>query len=219
MSVALSEVRSDLAIKPPIKEKIMGKFLLGLSLALLPHLAIAEDKSGPSGMDPKMSEMMEKASTPRAEHKALEKYVGNWSYTNTWWMDPKAKPEESNGTAKIETIFGGRFLRQEVNGTSMGQPFEGLALTGFDNVKEIYQTLWIDNRGTAMMTGVGAIDKKDGSLAEKGSFSCPMEKSKTKTYRSVWTVPENDSFRYEFYTRDKKGVEFKMMEIVYKKTA
>ena len=42
-----------------------------------------------------------------------------------FWMDPKGEAQESEGTSEAGMIMGGRFLEQELNGTFMGQPFEG----------------------------------------------------------------------------------------------
>lgn len=165
--------------------------------------------------DPKIMEMWKQASTPGEEHKLLQRYVGKWNHTVSFWMDADAKPESSKGTSEVESILGGRFIRHKVLGTSMGQPFEGLGITGYDNVRKHFSTYWIDNMGTGAMIGTGKYDKAQNVIHDQGTFTCPMYQSGTRPYRVVWTLPEKDSFKYEMYSVGEDEKEFRMMEIVY----
>lgn len=190
--------------------------LVALSfLALSPFSSFAspDPKATP---DPKMEAFI-KASTPGAEHQMLAKYAGQWDHTVSWWMDANAKPEVSKGSSEIAMIMGGRFLEHKVSGTSMGQPFSGLGITGYDNVQKHFSTIWLDNMGTGMMNGKANFDKDKNALVDQGSFSCPMSQTGTKEYRAVWTMPANNTFKYEMYVTDDSGKEFKMMQIDYVK--
>lgn len=157
------------------------------------------------------------AGTPGEEHKLLQSYVGKWNHIVTMWMKPEALPEISKGTTETESILGGRFIHQRINGISMGQPFEGLGLTGYDNVKKHFSTVWLDNMGTGMMLGTGVFDQAKKAIVDSGSFSCPMSASGTVNYRAVWTLPEKNSFKYEMFAPGEDGKEFRMMEVVYTK--
>jgi len=75
-------------------------------------------------------------STPGAEHKALEQFVGTWDTSVKMWMAPGAQPQESTGTAENKMTLGGRFLEQHYEGTMMGQPFTGMGYTGYDLYKK-----------------------------------------------------------------------------------
>jgi len=130
-----------------------------------------------------MMEKWKEFSTPNENHKVLDTLVGDWDYTIKWWMSPDAKPEESKGTSGIEWIMGGRFIEQTVEGTSMGQPFEGMGIMGYDNEKKQYQSVWIDNMGTGVMTGSGSYDPNTKTLTDQGTFSCPAEGE--KSFRAV----------------------------------
>ena len=101
--------------------------------------AVAAPASSPE-MDAMMAKWKE-ASTPGVGHAALEPLVGTWDSTVKWWKDPASAPEESKGTSVVQWTFGGRFLEQKFSGTSMGQPFEGLGITGFDNIAKKYQSI------------------------------------------------------------------------------
>ncbi len=160
-----------------------------------------------------MMEKWKEFATPNENHKVLDILVGNWEQTVKWWMSPDAKPESSTGTSEIKWIMGGRFIESTVEGTSMGQPFEGMGLTGYNNEKKQYQSIWIDNMGTGIMTGSGNYDPNTKTLTEQGTFSCPAEGQ--KSYRGVTKIINKDKFTYEMYMAGLDGNEFRAMEIVY----
>lgn len=197
-------------------------FLLLVILTVIGSLCIViETQAGEESNEKSASEhdhdaMMEKwkeFSTPNENHKVLETLVGDWDYSIKWWMSPDAKPEESTGASSIKWIMGGRFIEQSVAGTSMGQPFEGMGIMGYDNEKKQYQSVWIDNMGTGIMTGSGSYDPNTKTLTDQGKFSCPAEGE--KSYRAVLKIIDNDNFTYEWYMTDPEGKEFRAMKIVY----
>lgn len=189
-----------------------------LGAAACAGLLVAADMSKPGQeMTPEQKEMMEKcieAGKPGAGHKAVEGMAGSWDFTVKMWMDPSAPPESSPGKSEIRWILGGRFLEQKVTGTSMGQPFEGIGLLGFDNVTQKYQSIWLDSMSTAMMTGTGSYDAASKTITETGTFSCPMQ-GKRCEYRAVTRLSDKDRFTYEFFTAGPDGKEMRMMEIQY----
>src|SRR5688572_7867388 len=127
----------------------MKIFLFALILCIsLPAQVLAEDKKV---HDPKTDAHMEawlKASTPGEQHKLLSQLTGNWDHTVKWWMSADGQPEVSKGRTVNGMIMGGRYLKQSATGTSMGQPFEGMGISGYDNTKEQFTSMWIDNMGT-----------------------------------------------------------------------
>jgi len=172
----------------------------------------AEKNGSTSGQDA-MMEKYKEYSTPNENHKLLDAFVGDWDYTVKWWMAPGTEPEVSTGTTSIKWIMGGRFLKEKAVGTSMGQPFEGMGIMGYDNEKKKYESVWIDNMGTGMAKDTGIYDPATKTINEEGTFSCPMEGD--KTYRSVTKIPVNDSFTFEWYMNDKDEKEYRAMEITY----
>src|SRR5687767_7477072 len=88
--------------------------------------------------DATKQELMKKwteASTPGTQHDVLKGMAGQWKYTSKWWENAKATPQESTGTSSMKLILGGRFLQHETKGKAMGMPFEGVGITGYDNLK------------------------------------------------------------------------------------
>lgn len=164
---------------------------------------------------PSQEEMMKKwqeAATPGANHKALEKFVGNWTYTNRMWMDPSAPPSESAGKANMSMILGGRYLQQNYTGDFMGQPFEGFGLMGYDNLKKEYVNTWTDNTSTTIMSMNGK-NGENGEIVLVGAMDDPATQKSMKLREVIrWTG--DDSFVVEMY--DTSGPkEFKTMEIAH----
>jgi hypothetical protein len=105
-----------------------------------------------------MMDAMMKAAAPGENHKLLSSFSGNWTFVNRMWTDPSAKPTESTGSASYRMLLGGRYLQGEAWGTMMGMPFEGMGITGYDNVARRFQSAWIDNLGTTTMFMTGTYD-------------------------------------------------------------
>ncbi|MBI3317206.1 MAG: DUF1579 domain-containing protein [Candidatus Omnitrophica bacterium] len=166
-------------------------------------------------MDPVMMEKMKLLTTPGEPHKVLETFVGNWTYTGKFWMNPEAVAEDMTGTITNTLIFGGRFLKQEIEGPWMGETFQGIGYTGYDNVKGEYVSAWVDSVGTGIMTSSGQYDAATKTLTQSGSNSCPMTGDKARPGRSTWTVIDANHNTYTSYTVGPDGNEYKAMEIQY----
>ena len=203
-------------MKRPVRSAIVVSwmFALGAGLAQAEQAATAKPPMDPA-QEAAMKKMQELGS-PGAGHKALEPLIGTWNYTGQFWMSPDAPPESMTGTARNTLIYGGRFLKQEFRGEMQGQPpFEGLGYTGYDTIRKEYQTVWLDNMATGMMTGTGKFDEATKTLTNQGDFSCPMTGESHRQYRAAWTVDDQNRNTYVSYMRTPEGREFKSMEIHY----
>lgn len=195
----------------------MRTTLLFAIISLVGSVALAAETQK---MDPKKAEMMKKwqeFATPGEPHKILAGFAGKWKYTSKWWEAADAKPEESKGTSNNKMIMGGRFLQQEVKGKSMGMPFEGLGVIGYDNLKKKYESTWLDNMGTGTMKGTGDYDATTQTLKESGEASCPMTDNKAKPFKSEWKVVSKDNFTLTMWGPGKDGKEYKQMELDFKR--
>lgn len=167
------------------------------------------------GMDEAAMTKMKEYATPNENHKVLDSLVGSWNYTLKWWMAPDSQPEESTGSSENKWTLGGRFVEQSVEGTSMGQPFEGIGVTGYDNAKKEYVSTWMDNMATGIFTAKGMYAPATKALTESGDFLCPIRGQ--MSFRWVTKIIDENNYTFESYTNDEKGKEFKSMEIVYKR--
>ncbi len=178
-----------------------------------------KEEGSKTAMDPQMQAMMAKFqeyASPNENHKVLDVLVGNWNHNLKYWMAPNSKPEISTGTTQSQWILGGRYLQQLVKGVSMGQPFEGIGIAGFDNSQKRYQTIWMDNMGTGMMIGKGTYDSAEKELNDKGHLSDPI--AGQMDYRAATKFIDNDHYSYKIYINDQNGKEFLMLDIAYTRT-
>lgn len=199
------------------------------SLALTVALgALAQDKpkppetkaaagKEPPAMTPEQKaamEKMQKAATPGAPHKILAQLEGKWKAEVKSWQDPKAPPTVSEGTSEAKMILGGRFLQEFFKGSFMDEPFEGIGLTGYDNVLKKFQGVWVDSMGTTMMTSEGTMDPSGKVMTCTMTYSDCMT-GKATTARNVTKIVDHNKHMMEMYGPGPDGKEYLMMEITY----
>ena len=174
-------------------------------------------------MDPKMAaemkkheEAMMKAGTPGPEHEKLKALAGTYDAKVTMWMDPKMPPMEMAGKSENKLILGGRFLQMDFSGTMMGQPFNGIGMLGYDNIKKKYTSSWMDSMSTSVYGGEGIADK-EGVITINTSMMDPVSGKAIKG-RDVWK-PGASGYTFEMWgpPMGGKGKEVKHMEITYTK--
>lgn len=179
----------------------------------------AAQAAEPKKMTPEQQAMMEKMTklgSPSEGHKALSPFIGKWTSVVRYWMAPGGPAEESKGTNVNEWALGGRFVEQHYTGTmSNGQPFEGLGITGYDNIRGEYQSIWLDSMMTGIMYGTGSFDAAMKAVKVSGEFSCPMTGEKNRWFRFEWKVIDNDHHTYYSYAKTPDGKEFRNMEITF----
>ncbi len=184
-----------------------------------PSTPTKQEGTAPAGMSAeqeKMMKAMEDAGKVTENHMALDYLVGNWSTKTKWWQAPGTKPEETEGKTHFESILGGRFVRETVDGTMMGKKFQGIGYLGYDNMKKKYITLWMDSMATGVFTLEGDSPDKGKTIKSSGEFLCPIT-GKEKFIRSVMKKVGKNEVVYEHYEKDPGGKEFKALEVAYKR--
>jgi hypothetical protein len=191
-------------------------------LALTAGASGQDMKKGEGQSMPNMDEMMKKwkeVSTPGAAHKQLEAMAGTWKVeTKSWMAGPGSEPSVSSGTATMHMVLGGRFLQQDMTGSMMDMPFNGMGLTGYDNFKKKYVSFWIDNMSTSMATMEGEMDKDGKSCTYWGVMDEPMTGEKNKKVKYVLTMDSPDRNTFRIYDVDVYGEKDPVMEITYTRT-
>jgi len=194
---------------------------IGLA-AIAGAITFAEDKNPggkpevklPPGVTAADMEACMQAATPGKMHQRLASDAGTWQGKNTMWMSEESEPMASQSTTKITAILGGRFIQQEMAGEMPGMgPYNGLAITGFDNVSQKFVSTWLDNFGTGLANGVGELSPDGKVLTWKYTYNCPIQK-KPVVMRQIETTTGPDTKTVELFTANPKtGKEFKMMRI------
>jgi hypothetical protein len=113
----------------------------------------------------------------------------------------------------MKMLVDGRFLQQEFNGNMMGKPYNGVGITGYDNLRKKYVSSWIDSMGTGifLMEGTASADGKTITL--KGRHAEPG--GGRMNHRAVWKLLDNNTQTFDMYGTHGHGKAMKMMEITY----
>ncbi len=122
--------------------------------------AIAQDQ-GEMKMTPEQEAWM-KAATPGEHHQVLEALIGDFTANVKIWMTPDGEPMEFTGTLKREWVLDGHFVKETVKADSPMGPFEAIGFVGYNNIDGQYESIWLENSSTAIMSGSGTYhpDKK-----------------------------------------------------------
>ena len=188
--------------------------LFCLGLLVLTAAAVASDDPQAPQMSPEEQAAMaamEKAMTPGPQHQWLASMAGSWEVTTTFWMQPGGPPQSSTGIAERSMILGGRVMMEKVTSTMMGMPFEGMGLTGFDNVAGHYLGTWQDNMGTGVMVSTGKC--ADQHCDFTAAYNDPIS-GKAKSYRMTSDYA-GDHETFNMFDTGPDGKEFKSGELVY----
>lgn len=192
----------------------LNQIVISLGLVLLASVAVAKEKQAPKPMDPQaMMDLYQKLATPGEPHKLFASLAGSWITHTKEWMEPGKPPVETTGSAEMKMLLDGRFLQQEFNGSMMGQPFTGIGIDGYDNIRKKYFTAWMDSMGTSifMMEGTASADGKTITLAGKHAEPGGGH----MTHRAIWKIVDSNTQTFDMYGAHHGGKEMKMMEITY----
>ena len=174
------------------------------------------DKPASPKSDAEKQEMMKKveaAGAPGPGHKALEHFVGNWKAEVKCWMDPAGAPAVSQAAAKASWTMNGRFLDEEFQGEMMGKPFRGRTLMGYDNTKQMFNSVWVDDMHTSMFTSEGKADNGNKVITLEGKTTCPATGRRDIPMKVVLRVISPDKHTFEMFDGSKGNA--KTMEITY----
>ncbi|MDD5267697.1 MAG: DUF1579 domain-containing protein [Methylococcales bacterium] len=188
--------------------------LTGLLILLVASVAIAKDKKSEQPVDPQaMMELYTKLAAPGEPHKLFASLAGSWTTKTKEWMEPGKPPMETTGSAEMKMLLDGRFLQQEYTGQMMGQPFSGIGIDGYDNIRKKYVTAWMDTMGTGffMMEGTASADGKTITLTGQH----PEPGGGHMTHRAIWKIVDSNTQTFDMYGAHHCGKEMKMMEITY----
>ena len=192
--------------------------LLAACTILAAATAIAQDPQGQPKLTPEQQAEMEafaKAGTPGAPHQALAATAGNYDLKFRSWMEPGGPATEETGTATRSMALDGRVRVETVSSATMGMPFTGHGMLGYDNVTGKYWSTWNDSMSTGLMVSEGTCNA-DRSCSFTGSWNDPIKKSPvTARMTTRWATPTTEVF--EMYGPGRDGKEMKMMEITYTK--
>lgn len=185
--------------------------------AAKPGAAIPEMKL-PPGWTPDDMKKMADAGTPGPMHAMLAKHVGTWKGQATMWMAPDTEGLKSEVTMTCVSLMDGRFTQVQMKGDTPMGPMDGLALYGYDNVAKKFQSTWVTNCGTGMMTGTGELQSDGSTINWNYTSSCPIAQ-KACSMREIEKIVNENTISFQTFGADpKSGKEFKMYEVTLTRT-
>jgi hypothetical protein len=157
------------------------------------------------------------AATPGEMHKHLAKHVGVWQGKCQMWMPGgESEPMKSDCTYTVTSIMDGRYIKAELVGEMPGMgPFNGLGITGFDNVSQKFVSTWVDNCNTGIVNGTGEISPDGKVMTWTFTVNCPIAKKPAIMRHNEVLTGENTKTLDIFGSDPKSGKEYKAMRIEF----
>lgn len=186
------------------------------------NVAIAQDNK--QGEMPQMTpeeqamwEAWDKAGKPGEHHKVLNDMVGTWDAEFSFKMTPDGEMLTSRGTVSREWVLNKHFVREKVEASGFGPDmFHGLAYVGYNNITGVYETVWMDDTSTAMMTETGTYDPATKKFHFKGTHLDPATGSEVSS-RSEIDLSNPNRHVFIGWTTGPDGKEYKSMHGVTEK--
>jgi hypothetical protein len=190
--------------------------LLALAGMLVAAQVVAKEGDQASA---EMQQMMQKwmaFATPGAPHQHLAERAGSWSFRTHMWEYPGAEPTESMGASTARMVMDGRYLIDETEGSFQGMPFNGMGITGYDNLNQQYFAIWIDNMGTGVMIAHGKADESGKVITFEAESPDPIS-GINKKYKLIERTVDADQWVMEMYNDTPDGKEYLHFEIKYER--
>ncbi len=120
----------------------------------------------------------------------------------------------SKGTIQSQLIFDGRYVVSQFEGMMGGMASNGLEVIGYDLLKNLYTTFWIDSWSTTFLFTSGKLDASGTVLTESGTFPDVMTDGKTmQKVKNVTTFPADGKYTFVMYMVGPDGKEWKGLEL------
>jgi hypothetical protein len=187
--------------------------VLALMLTLVVGLTQASDKKAPPSPQELLKALAE-AGKPGPEHKKLQPFVGNWTFTMKVWTDPSQAPAELKGSIERKWIMDGRFVCESVRGecAKTGKSFEGMGLLGYDAAQKKFTCVKACGLCGTISSGLISCDSSGYRFECVKEECCPLTGQKVKGRDEV-LIENNDRIVVNIY-KTINDREMKVIEIV-----
>ena len=154
-----------------------------------------------------MMKRMEAAGKPGPQHKALGALVGEWKAEVRCWMDAGQPPKVSQAKSSINWTLDGRFIFEEFHGKMMDQDFTGHCLLGFDNTKQKFNCVWVDDKHTSMFTSEGRGDTGNKTITLEGRMDCPASGQRDVPMKQILHLSSPEKHVLEMFNDGRRTME------------
>jgi hypothetical protein len=160
-----------------------------------------------------MMDAMMKAAAVNENHALLKPLIGKWNAAVTTWESPTAAPQTSQGSSEAVSLYEGRFVMENFKSTMMNMPFQGMSVTGYDNVLKKFCVFWIDNSSTAFSFYSGSYDPIEKVFNYTSKWMSP--RGGTWDVRMAVTIVSPDEHTQQMFMTMPGQKEYKSIEIRY----
>jgi hypothetical protein len=153
-------------------------------------------------------------SKPGPSHRLLELFVGSWNAKITFRSGPDGESEVSQGKSRVAWVLGDRFIKEDFEGEALGERFQGMGITGYDNAARRFTNVWIDSLNTALATSYGKYLSDENTFDFVGEIYDPL-RGGMKSTRSTMRIISTDKYEYVMFDTGPNGKEYRALEIEY----
>jgi Protein of unknown function (DUF1579) len=172
---------------------------LTLLVGVLVQVTRADEPKTPPSPQALLQALAE-AGKPGPEHKKLEPFVGQWTFTLKLWTDPNQSPAELKGTIERKWIMDGRFVQETARGEcgQTGKTFEGLSLVGYDAAQKKFTVAKACSLSGTISSGLATCDSSGTRFECVKEECCPLTGQKVKARDEV-VIESNDRIVMNLY--------------------
>lgn len=167
------------------------------------HAEGKEDFSAPIPTAEEMQQMQQRwmeACVPGKWHRRLEYFLGKWDTVTQLRMGGMAgEGGRTKGQAEFRWLVDGRWLWMEGKGEMMGQKLSTYGITGYDNFRHKFVSVFVDDISTAMNTAAGLLDQEGNTKIEYGTIDEPMTGEVGKHVKYITRITDDDHFVFEVH--------------------
>jgi Protein of unknown function (DUF1579) len=190
---------------------------MAAALALMLTLLVGLTQAGGAKTPPSPEDLLKalaEAGKPGAEHKKLQPFVGNWTFTMKVWADPSQPPAELKGAIERKWIMDGRFVQESLRGecATTGKSFEGMGLLGYDGAQKKFTCVKACGLCGTISSGLISCDSSGNRFECVKEECCPLTAQKIKGRDEV-LIESNDRIVINVY-KTINDRELKVIEIV-----
>jgi hypothetical protein len=173
------------------------------ALALLGSVLLQATQAGEPKTPPSPETLLKalaEAGKPGAEHKKLQPFVGQWTFTMKLWADPNQPPAELKGTIERKWIMEGRFVQEAVHGecARTGKTFEAMGLLGYDAAQKKFTCVKACGLCGTVSSGLVTCDSSGARFECVKDECCPLTAQKIKGRDEV-VIESNDRIVVNLY--------------------
>lgn len=154
---------------------------------------------------------------PQAEHQWLERFVGEWEFTTSVYLDPDSPPMTASGTETVRGV-GGFWIIGESTSEFMGMTMTNVITIGYDPQKEKYIGMSVDSTSPHVTNYEGTVNEAGNRLTLTWQGPSPRQPGQMVTFRGVTEFKSDDHRVFTAHTRDDAGQWSRIVQVDFRRT-